>query len=139
MTKTFFFTAAALAVLSVSPVYGACSSPGAAPTVPDGSTATADDILKAQQSVVAFNSATTTYLACIKKEHDDAVTAAGPSISSVEADKLDHTESTEHNAAVHQLNDVVNHFNQSVAAYKAKNAPPKKPAAPAAGDKSKSD
>lgn len=128
------FAIAALAALSVSPVYAACTSPGNPPDVPDGNSASADDILKAQQGVVSFQSSTNTYLACIKKEHDDAIAAAGPGISSTEADKIDHAESTQHNAAVHQLNDVVNRFNQSVAAYKAKNAP-KKPA----DDKSKPD
>ena len=119
--KTIFF-AAALAALSVSPVYAACSSPGSPPTVPDGSTATADDILKAQQNVLDFNTATTKFLACIKKEHDDAIAAAGPGISSTTADKIDQTESKQHNDAVHQLNDVVNRFNQSVAAFKSKQA-----------------
>jgi hypothetical protein len=127
------FAIAALAALGASPVYAACTSPGNAPDVPDGNTATADDILKAQQSLLSFQTATTTYLTCIKKEHDDALAAAGPGISSSEADKIDQTESKEHNAAVHQLNDVVNRFNQSVQTYKAKNAPKK----PASDDKDK--
>lgn len=116
------FAIAALAALGVSPVYAACTSPGNAPDIPDGNTATADDILKAQQNVVSFQTNTTTFLACIKKEHDDAIAAAGSGISSSQADKIDHDESTQHNAAVHQLNDVVTKFNQSVAAFKAKQA-----------------
>lgn len=127
------FAIAALAALGVSPVYAACNSPGNPPDVPDGNTATADDILKAQQGVVSFQNSTTTYLACIKKEHDDAIAAAGPGISSEQADKIDQAESKQHNAAVHQLNDVVTRFNQSVQTYKAKNAPKK----PAADDKDK--
>lgn len=119
--KRIFFTAA-LAALSVSPVYAACSSPGSPPTVPDGNTATANDILKAQQNVLDFNNATTKYLDCIKKEHDDAIAAAGPGISSSQADKIDHAEAQQHNDAVHQLNDVVNRFNQSVQAFKSKQA-----------------
>ena len=122
------FAIAALAALGVSPVYAACNSPGSPPDVPDGNTATADDILKAQQSVVTFQNSTTTYLACVKKEHDDAIAAAGPGITSSQADKIDQAESKQHNAAVHQLNDVVTRFNQSVQTYKAKNAAPKKPA-----------
>jgi hypothetical protein len=121
------FAIAALAALAVSPVYAACNSPGNAPGVPDGATATAEDILKAQQDVVSFQTNTNTFLACIKKEHDDAIAAAGPGISSAQADKIDHAEATQHNAAVHQLNDVVNRFNQSVATFKAKQAPKKPP------------
>jgi len=119
------FAIAALAALGVSPLYAACNAPGNPPTVPDGNTATADDILKTQQNVVSFQNSTDTFLACIKKEHDAAIAAAGPGISSSEADKIDHAESQQHNAAVHQLNDVVTRFNQTVQAYKAKNAPKK--------------
>jgi hypothetical protein len=119
------FAIAALAALGVSPVYAACTSPGNPPNVPDGTTAKPDDIMKAQQDVVSYQNSTNTFLACIKKEHDDAIAAAGPGISSTQADKIDHAEADQHNAAVHQLNDVVNRFNQSVAAYKAKNAPKK--------------
>ena len=117
-----FFAIAALAALGISPVYAACNSPGNAPDIPNGNTATADDILKAQQSVVSFQTNTNTFLACIKKEHDDAIAAAGSGISSSQADKIDHDEATQHNAAVHQLNDVVSKFNQSVADFKAKQA-----------------
>jgi hypothetical protein len=116
------FAIAALAALSVSPVYAACTSPGDAPNVPDGNSASADDILKTQQAVVSFQNNTTTFLACIQKEHDAAIAAGGSGLSSVEADKIDKAESTQHNAAVHQLNDVVTRFNQSVAAFKAKQA-----------------
>ncbi len=132
------FAVSALAALSVSPVYAECTSPGTPPTIADGSSASADDIIKSQQDLIAFNGATTTYLACIKKEHDDAVAAAGPSISSSQADKLDDAESKAQNAAVRQLNDVVNRFNQSVKTFKAKNAAPPPKAAPAT-DKAKPD
>jgi hypothetical protein len=123
------FAIAALAALGVSPVYAACTSPGDPPNIPDGNTAAAKDILKTQQDVLTFQTSTSSFLTCIKKEHDDALAAAGPGISSVDADKIDDTESKQHNAAVHQLNDVVNRFNQSVAAFKAKQAAgEKKPA-----------
>ena len=123
------FAIAALAALGVSPVYADCTSPGDPPNVPDGNTATAQDILKTQQDVVTYQTNTTNYLACIKKAHDDAIAAAGPGISSVDADKIDNAESKQHNAAVHQLNDVVSRFNASVAAFKAKQAAAnKKPA-----------
>jgi len=120
---------AALAALGVSPVYADCASPGNPPTVPDGNAATAQDILKTQQDVVNFQTATQTYLACIKKAHDDAIAAGGANLSASEGEKLDSTESKEHNAAVHQLKDVVTRFNQSVATFKAKQAAAqKKPA-----------
>jgi hypothetical protein len=129
----------ALTVLSTSAAFAACDAPGAPPDVPDGNTASAAQILLAQQQVMAFQNATNTYLGCIKKEHDDAIAAAGPSLSSSAADKIDSQESTAHNAAIHQLNDLAQRFNQSVQNFKTKNtppasAPPQKPT----DDKSKS-
>jgi hypothetical protein len=111
-----------LAVLSTSAAFAACDAPGKPPDVPDGHKARSTDILLAQQQVVAFQSATATYLACLKRQHDDAIAAAGPSISSSAADKIDDQESTAHNAAVHQLNDLAERFNQSVQDFKTTSA-----------------
>jgi len=116
----FLYATAALAALAVSPVYAACTAPGAAPTIPDAASATAKDIMSSQKAVVAFNDATTTYLACVKKEHDSAIAAAGPQITTVEADKIDHTADQQHDAAVKQLNSVVGSFNTLVKDYKQK-------------------
>jgi hypothetical protein len=120
------YAIAALAALSVSPVYAACTMPPPVTNIPDGTTATAAQILDAQKGVVALNDATHTYLDCIKKEHDDAIAAGGPGISTVAADKIDKDETAKNNAAVDQLNSTIQKFNATVAAYKAKNAPKSK-------------
>jgi hypothetical protein len=112
------------AALSVSPVYADCTMPTPVKDIPDGTTASAQDILSAQKNVIAMQDATNAYLACIKKAHDDALAAAGPGISTVAADKIDDDESHKNNAAVEQLNATIKAFQTSVAAYKAKNAPP---------------
>lgn len=117
------FAIAALAFLGVSPVYAACTMPAPVTNIPDGTTAKANDILEAQKSVLALQSQTNTYLDCIKKESDAEKAAAGPGISTVQADKIDKDETQKNNAAVDQLNKTVQAFNASVAAYKAKNAP----------------
>lgn len=117
------YLVAAVAILGVSPVYAACTMPAPVTNIPDGNTATPNDILDAQKSVVALNDQTHTYLDCIHKEHDAAIAAAGPGISTVQADKIDKDETQKNNAAVDQLNSTIQKFNASVAAYKAKNAP----------------
>jgi hypothetical protein len=119
------YAVALLAVLSVSPVYADCTMPTPVTNIPDGTTATAQQILDAQKNVIAMQDATHTYLACIKKEHDDALAAAGPGITTVAADKIDNDESHKNNAAVNQLNATIKAFEASVAAYKAKNVPSK--------------
>jgi len=118
----FLYATAALAALAASPIYAACTAPGATPVVPDATNATAKDILSSQKAVVAFDQATTTYLSCVKKEHDSAIAAAGPGITTVEADKIDRTADQQHDAAVKQLNSVVGRFNTLVKDFKQKQA-----------------
>jgi hypothetical protein len=124
----FSYVIAAFAALSVSPVYAACTMPAPMTNMPNGQTATAQDILDSQKSLLALQSKTDAYLDCVKKEHDAAVAAAGPGITTVQADKLDQAEDKQHNAAVRQLNDSIKQFNAQVAIFKAKHAP-KAPAA----------
>ena len=119
---TQFAALTALAVSSTSPAFAACDAPAKPPDIPDGTKATANDILMAQQQVMAFQDATNTYLGCLKKQHDDAIAAGGSSLSSSAADKIDSQEDTAHNAAVHQLNDVAHRFNQSVQDFKTASA-----------------
>jgi hypothetical protein len=133
----FLYATAAVAALVVSPVYAACTSPGPAPTIPDASSATSANILQSQQAVLTFNTATTTFLTCVKKEHDDAISAAGPGITTVQADQIDRAEDTQHDAAVKQLNAVVGRFNALVSAFKAKQASDAAAAQAAAAAKSK--
>jgi hypothetical protein len=118
----YFCAAAAVAALVVSPVYAACTMPAPVPVIPDPSAATAKNILQSQQAVLDFNTATTTYLACVKKEHDDAMTAAGAGITTAQADKIDRAQDQQHDTAVKQLNAVVRRFNALVGAYKAEQA-----------------
>jgi len=112
----------ALAVLAVSPAFADCVAPAAPAAIPDGNTATMNDMLAANKAVVDFNSATNTYLACVDKQHDDAIKAAGSDISTEQRDKLDKAQTTAHNAAVDKLNRVAGQFNEQVRAFKAKAA-----------------
>ncbi|HEX4024202.1 MAG TPA: hypothetical protein VHX52_05785 [Steroidobacteraceae bacterium] len=128
---------AALAVLAASPIYAACTAPGPAPAIPDVANAKPDDILSSQKAVIAFNDATTAYLGCVKKEHDSAIAAAGPQITTVEADKIDRTADDQHDAAVKQLNGVVGRFNTLVHDFQQKQSDAAAAAAAAAAAKAK--
>lgn len=117
---------AALAALLSSPVFAACTEPAAPASIPDGNTATLQDMLATQKVVAAYNSATNDYLDCLKKEHDAAIQAAGPDISAKDRNKIDKDEATRHNAAVDKLNKVAGDFNEQVRLFRAKNSGPAK-------------
>ena len=111
--------AAALAPLSAS---AECPYPTAPKSIPDGSKATLDEMMATKKAVKDYDDATSTYLDCIKKEHDDAVVALGDLNSDKQKkakDQLDKVEAEKHNAAVTQDQTVADHFNEQVRVYKA--------------------
>ena len=120
--KVLIAMAAVAALASVS-ASAECPYPTAPKTMPDGSKATLDEMMAAKKAVKDYDDATTTYLDCLKKEHDDAVTALGD-INSEKQKKakadLDRIEADRHNAAVSQDQTVADHFNEQVRIYKAR-------------------
>lgn len=117
---------AALAALIGSPVFAACVEPTAPGSLPDGNTATMQEMVATQQAIVALNNATNSYIDCLKKEHDAAIAAAGDGISTRQKDQLDKDETTKQNHAVDTLNQLAGRFNEQVRIFKAKNAAPAK-------------
>jgi hypothetical protein len=115
---------AIVAALSAGPVYAECSYPPAPEKIPDGNTATRDEMLAGQQAVKNYDKAINAYLACIKLERDDAVSKIGdkPTPEQKKAiEDMDRVEVQKHNAAVDQLQSVAERFNEQVRVYKAKN------------------
>jgi hypothetical protein len=115
-------TLAAIAALA-GPAYADCSYPQPPQKMPDGNTATLQDMVTANKAVKDYETAVNAYLACIKLEYDDAVGKAG---DKPDADKKKILEQMErmtvqkHNATVDQAQAVADRFNEQVRAYKAK-------------------
>jgi hypothetical protein len=115
---------AIVAALAAGPVYAECSYPPAPEKIPDGNTATREEMLAGQQAVKNYDKAINAYLACIKLERDDAVSKIGdkPTPEQKKAiEDMDRVEVQKHNAAVDQLQSVAERFNEQVRVYKAKN------------------
>jgi len=113
---------AALAAIAASPVYADCTPPQAPQNLPDGNTATLQQMVAGQKAVKAYNDATNAYLACLSNDHKAALAAAGPKATDDQKAKLDQIETSKHNAAFDQLNNVVNSFNEQIRIWKAKNS-----------------
>jgi hypothetical protein len=114
---------AALATLLAGPVYADCAYPPAPEKVPDGNTATLDDMIAAKKAVTAYDSAIGTYLDCIKQEHQDALAQGGDKLTDKQKDDLNRIETQRHNAAVTQLQTIADRVNEQIRVYKAKNPP----------------
>ena len=120
MKALFAITAA---VTLAGPVYADCSYPPPPAKLPDGNTATMEEMLAAKKAVTQYNNDINAYVACIKLEHETAVSTAGDKITPEQKAQMDKIETQKNNAAVDQLQSVAERFNEQVRIYKQKNDP----------------
>ena len=104
----------------------ACDYPVAPGKFPDGSQATLDEMKAAKASVVKYNADMETYLECIKAEYD-AKLASQTDATDKQKAEMEKVQTQKHNAAVDEVTEVTNRFNEQLRAYKAKTAAEKKP------------
>lgn len=109
--------------------YADCTYPQAPSKIPDGNTASLQEMLAAQKAVKQFDQDIKAYTDCLKLEHDSAVKnidpGADPKKAKEQKTELDNMWAKKNDAAVDQDTAVTNQFNQQVRIYKAKAAKPK--------------
>jgi hypothetical protein len=116
------FAIAALAALA-GPVHADCSYPPPPAKIPDGNTATMEEMLEAKKAVTQYNKDINAYVACIKLEHEAAVANAGDKLTPEQKADMERMQVQKNNAAVDQLQSIADRFNEQVRIYKAKNNP----------------
>jgi hypothetical protein len=97
-----------------------CSYPQAPDHLPDGNTATLNEMLAGQKAVQSYNERMMAYLSCIKLERDNTMAQAAGKLSKQQQAAIEAIEIQKHNAAVDQLQSVANQFNTQVKIFKAK-------------------
>ena len=97
-----------------------CVYPRAPDRIPDGSTASLDDMKAAKGQVEKYNKDMEAYLSCIKLEHDDVVAKQGSALSEDQKKQIATMHAQKNDAAVDELQAVASRFNDQVRAYKAK-------------------
>jgi hypothetical protein len=115
------FAIAATAALTAGPAYADCSYPTPPDKIPDGNSATLDEMVTTQKAIKEYDRAINAYVACIKLEHDDAVAKAGDKLTPEQKADMERVEVQKHNAAIDQLQSVADRFNAQVKVFKAKN------------------
>jgi hypothetical protein len=122
-----FIAIASTAVLSAGTAYADCSYPTPPDHLPDGNTATLQEMVEAQKAVKEYDKAINAYVACIQLERNDAVGKIAkpgekPTADQKKAmDDMERVEVQKHNAAIDQLQSVADRFNEQVKVYKSKN------------------
>jgi hypothetical protein len=114
--------AMAFAAAAAAPVYAECPYPQAPTKIPDGATATLEEMVAGQKAVGAYQKAINDYTACIDKELDDAIAKGGDKLKPEQKADMQRVEAQKHNAAVDQLQAIADRFNEQVKVYKARTA-----------------
>ena len=111
---------AAVAMLAAGAAYADCSYPAAPDKLPDGATATLDEMLAGQKAVNAYNKAVNDYVACIDKQLDDDIAKQGDKLKPQQKSEMQKVEAQKHNAAIDQLQSIADRFNEQIKVYKAR-------------------
>ncbi len=115
--KTKSKIAIATAILFIAPAAFACDYPNRA-NLPNGATASTEEMLAGQKSVKAYMAAMEEYLACIDTEEESSV-AALVDASDDEIARREAAITKKYNAAVTEMELIAARFNEEVRAYKA--------------------
>ena len=118
-------TLAAVAALAGGNAYAACTYPTAPDSIPDGNTATLEQMVAAQKAVKKFDEEIGAYTACLKLESDAAlaqVDSGSDDAKQKEERKkeLERMQVQKHNAAVEADEALATRFNEQLKVFKAK-------------------
>jgi len=120
MIRTPSFSAAllALGLLAAAPAgFAACTYPKAPTQMPDGATASKDEMIAGQKEVKAFMAAMDEYLKCIDSENPPTPTAGMSDSQKKEQDAREKMRLQKHNAAVADEEAVADRFNTQLHVY----------------------
>ena len=119
MKKTTLLSLSLIAELATSAAQAACIYPRAPESLPDGSSATYDQMVAAQQAVKQFDADVTAYNACLDMELQAIM--ANPEIDDARKAELAAMQVKKNNAAVDEAQSVADRFNEQLRAYKEAN------------------
>ena len=119
--KMRFVSGLLLAGLLFAGAAGAeCVYPKAPAQVPDGATATKDQMVEGMKGVKEYNAAVSEYLTCLENEMNARVEAAGPDAPADQFEQIKAIHNKRHNAAVEELEAHAARFNEQVKVYKSR-------------------
>jgi hypothetical protein len=121
------YSLAAVAALASGHAYAACTYPTAPDQIPDGNTATLEQMVAAQKAVREFDQAIGAYTACLKLESDAALAQVDQGQEDAkkkeeQKKELERVQVQKHNAAVEADEALAARFNEQLKVFKAKNA-----------------
>jgi hypothetical protein len=113
-----------VAALAAAPVFADCTPPNIAVKIPDGASATKEDMLAAQHAIKDDDAAIAAFADCLRTEQDAKIAAGGDKLTDADKLKISAEYVNRQNAEVEKLQKLADQFNVELRAYKAKVAPP---------------
>jgi hypothetical protein len=105
-------------LLAVAAAHADCTYPKAPTGLPDGATATQDEMVNGMKLIKEYNSQVTAYLGCLESEMNTRIEAAGPDAPAEQVEQIKAIHTKRHNAAVEELEANAARFNEQVKVYK---------------------
>jgi hypothetical protein len=109
-----------LGMLMTAAAQAECNYPKAPGNLPDGATATQEQMVEGMKAVKEYNNQVTAYLSCLEQEMNARVEAAGPDAPAEQIEQIKAIHTKRHNAAVEELEQTASRFNEQVKAFKAR-------------------
>ena len=97
-----------------------CVYPKAPGGIPDGNTATEEEMIAGMSAVKDYNAEVTAYLSCLEMQVQTDISAAGMEATKETIDQIKAISAKRHNAAVEELQAHAARFNEQVKVYKAR-------------------
>lgn len=116
MRSSILACIAALAALGTASAAAACIYPRPPESVPDGRTATYDQMVEGQTAVKSFDADVTAYTACLQMERDSLL--ANPELDEARRIEIAAMYVKKNNAAVDEVQSVADRFNEQLRAFK---------------------
>lgn len=111
------------ATLAVASVAGAeCVYPEAPGALPDGNSASQDEMVAAMKQLKDYDAQINAYLSCLEMETQTRIAEGGEQLTEEQITQLKAMQVQRHNAAVEALESRATQFNEQVRIFKAKNA-----------------
>jgi hypothetical protein len=107
--------------LAAPAAFAACSYPKSNIKVPDGRSATLDEMKATQAEVKAFDKAIADYSTCVEAETNTAIDTAAEPLSEDRKNEMKRMMAQKINAAVKEAEDLAARFNEQVKAWREKN------------------
>lgn len=101
--------------------YADCTYPRKPAKLPDGNTATRDEMVAANKLVKQYNADMTAYLDCIKVDYDGSAAKLPGNATEDQKKQLAEMYARKNDAAVDELQGVAAQFNEQLRVFKAKN------------------